>query len=91
MIRLIVRGGETVTLDVQDNGPGIAMKDRARVFEKFTRLSSENLAGSAGLGLSISLEIMRNLGGDLTFIASDEGSTFRVTLMPVARQTEAAE
>ena len=69
---------------VMDNGPGIAASDRKKVFEKFTRLSEAKLAGSAGLGLSISREIMRNLNGDLTLQPSRQGAVFQVTvpLMP---------
>ena len=73
-------GAEVITLDVHDNGPGIEDADHERVFEKFTRLSSANLSGSAGLGLPISREIMRNLGGDLVLTPCKSGTNFRLTL-----------
>ncbi len=69
-----------VLLDISDNGPGIAQENRARVFEKFARLDEATLAGSAGLGLPISLEIMHKLGGDLTLEDSNPGAVFRVHL-----------
>ena len=72
------RGG-TVLLDVHDNGTGIPASDHAKVFEKFTRLAAKDLAGSAGLGLPISREIMRNLGGDLELQPSQSGTTFRAS------------
>ena len=72
------RGMAEVSLT--DNGPGIAPVDRKKVFEKFTRLSEANLAGSAGLGLPISREIMRNLDGDLNLIHSRNGAIFVVTV-----------
>ncbi len=65
---------------VADNGAGIAHGDRKKVFEKFTRLSEANLAGSAGLGLPISREIMRNLQGDLRLIPSRAGAVFEVRI-----------
>ncbi len=68
------------TLVVRDNGPGIPPEAREQVFEKFSRLSETTLAGSAGLGLPISREIMRALGGDLAIGAADTGAEFRVTL-----------
>jgi len=68
------------TITMADNGPGIASAHRKKVFEKFTRLSEANLAGSAGLGLPISREIMRNLQGDLTLKASRTGATFEVSI-----------
>lgn len=72
--------GDTVMIDIHDNGPGIAPEDRTRVFEKFSRLAPTDIAGSAGLGLPISREIVRNLGGDLVLTDLSPGTTFRVTL-----------
>lgn len=72
--------GDMIHVDFHDNGPGIPTDQENRVFEKFTRLTSNNLAGSAGLGLPISREILRNLGGDLTLIPSPTGALFRATL-----------
>jgi Na+/proline symporter/signal transduction histidine kinase len=70
--------------DVADNGPGIPAQYREFIFEKFSRLSGENASGSAGLGLAISSEIMRNLGGSLSYEGGGEGAVFRVQL-PQAR------
>ncbi|NOR62490.1 MAG: sodium:solute symporter [Rhodobacteraceae bacterium] len=67
-------------ITMADNGPGIAAADRKKVFEKFTRLSEASLAGSAGLGLPISREIMRNLQGDLTLKPSRQGAVFEVSI-----------
>jgi signal transduction histidine kinase len=69
---------------VADNGPGISAANGKKVFEKFTRLSEANLAGSAGLGLPISREIMRNLQGDLTLRPGRKGAVF-VVHVPLAR------
>ncbi len=74
------REGPLAFVDVVDNGPGIAPGDRERVFEKFSRLTEINLAGSAGLGLPISREIMRNIKGDLTVEDNREGALFRVSV-----------
>ena len=73
--------GAQIHLDVIDNGPGIPDKAREQVFEKFSRLSEVTLAGSAGLGLPISREIMRNFGGDLRLMPSGQGARFRMTLL----------
>lgn len=74
------RTGMLATISIADNGPGIAVKDYDRVFEKFSRLSEITLAGSAGLGLPISREIMRNLNGNLTVLDSTQGAVFGVTI-----------
>ena len=57
---------ERVTVRVLDQGPGIPIKDRERIFEKYYRTQSakQNTSGS-GLGLYIAREIMRAHGGDL--------------------------
>ncbi len=80
-LRIDVSGdAETTILDFTDNGSGIDEKHREIVFEKFARLSDASSAGSAGLGLAISREIMRNLGGTITYRPQDQGAGFRVVL-----------
>lgn len=83
-IGLTTKNGMAV-VTVADNGLGIAAVDRKKVFEKFTRLSAANLAGSAGLGLPISREIMRNLNGDLKLLPSNTGASFQV-MLPLAHE-----
>ncbi|WP_290747987.1 sensor histidine kinase [Amaricoccus sp.] len=83
--------GEDVYIDVADRGPGIPPERRDEVFQKFQRLGEANLAGSAGLGLPISREIMRNLGGDLVVLPNAPGAVFRVRLPRQARPASAAE
>ena len=80
-IRITARKvGKVAIVGIVDNGPGIRPQDREKVFEKFSRLSEITLAGSAGLGLPISREIMRNLNGDLTVEENSPGAVFRITL-----------
>jgi len=67
-----------VEIDFADNGSGIADKHREIVFEKFSRLSDASAAGGAGLGLAISREIMRNLGGTIIYVPGPGRSLFRV-------------
>jgi Na+/proline symporter/nitrogen-specific signal transduction histidine kinase len=78
-------------IDVADRGPGIAPDKHEEVFQKFARLGEANLAGSAGLGLAISREIMRNLGGDLVLMPNDPGAVFRILLPRRKVQASAAE
>ena len=52
-------------LEVEDNGPGIAIAERERVFERFYRILGSNVQGS-GLGLAIVREIASQHGASIT-------------------------
>ena len=71
----IAKDGERLVVDVQDHGPGIPEEQLERVLEPFYRLeTSRNLkTGGYGLGLSISRNLARRLGGDLTLENAREG------------------
>ncbi|MCZ4266682.1 ATP-binding protein [Rhodobacteraceae bacterium G21628-S1] len=79
-LRIHVRSnGDRVEVDLADNGAGIPVDFHEMIFEKFSRVTPER-AGGAGLGLAICKEIMRKLGGDISFLSEQEGAAFRVTL-----------
>jgi signal transduction histidine kinase len=79
-LHLAQRNGQVV-LDVDDDGPGIAAQDRARVLDRFIRLDDARArdAGGAGLGLAIAAELVTAHGGDIAIDTSPIGGT-RVTL-----------
>lgn len=80
-LRITVRQkGGRVMVDFIDNGAGIARPARALIFEKFARLSDQNRAGGAGLGLAICREVMANLGGSISYLPGQKGAAFRVIL-----------
>lgn len=58
------------TLLVSDDGPGVPASDRARIFERFTRVDDARArpftGTGAGLGLSITRQIVRAHGGEIT-------------------------
>lgn len=56
------REGQALLISVDDEGPGIAVADQQRVFERFYSKGSTN---GAGLGLSIVSTIMKRLGGNV--------------------------
>ena len=74
---------ETVAFEIRDTGPGIAPNDLARIFDPFTQASgslSRSHEGT-GLGLSVSRELTRLLGGDLDVKSElGVGSVFTATL-----------
>ncbi len=71
-------------IDFIDNGSGILAENQALIFEKFARVSDEQKAGSAGLGLAICREIMQRLGGQISYLPGQGGAAFRVVLPPAA-------
>lgn len=65
---------------VIDQGPGIAIDDRERIFEKFERLGRDDPGGS-GLGLYISRRLARAMGGDIAIGGTPgEGARFILSL-----------
>ena len=72
-----------VRTSIRDTGPGIAPHNHERIFEAFVQLSPGfgRHAEGAGLGLAISRELARRMGGDVT-VESDvgHGSTFTLVL-----------
>jgi signal transduction histidine kinase len=80
IIRLIFgRTGQSASVSVCDEGPGIAEADRERIFERFERAHEKE--GGTGLGLAISRRLARSLGGDVTLdSARGEGARFTLTL-----------
>jgi two-component system OmpR family sensor kinase len=68
-----------VTLWVEDSGPGIPRKERARVFERFVRLDGTSGEGT-GLGLAIVKAIAEREGIELSLADSPDLGGLRVEL-----------
>ncbi len=76
----MVQPDGTARFWVQDNGPGISVEDKERLFEPFTKLYEVKTEGH-GLGLSIVQRIVSKLGGDVGVESEPgKGSTFWFTL-----------
>ena len=72
-----------VRISVADSGPGITFADQQRIFEKFYRADPglSHAPSGTGLGLYISRELVRRMGGRLD-VSSElgAGATFVVEL-----------
>ncbi|CAG0932783.1 MAG: Sensor histidine kinase GlrK [Rhodocyclaceae bacterium] len=69
-------------LDVIDDGPGVAVEERERVFEPFfrgTRARRDTVKGS-GLGLAIAKEYVLAHRGKIEIVEGGKGGHFRVVL-----------
>jgi two-component system, sensor histidine kinase len=73
-----------LVVEVIDTGPGVPEGDRERIFEAFQQLDSSfsRRHGGTGLGLTISRELARAMGGDLRCGAGPggTGASFRLDL-----------
>jgi heavy metal sensor kinase len=77
-------GGEP-TVEVEDDGPGIAPEDRERIFDRFYRATNSvsGKANGTGLGLAIARSAVEANGGRLEYeTAATGGSRFRMTFLP---------
>ena len=88
-VNVRVCAADTVVLDVEDNGPGIAPQEGEQVFERFYRARSviaANKPGS-GLGLSIVRDIATAHQGQVQLLtpAGGAGLCVRVTLPALKR------
>lgn len=71
-------------VQVRDEGPGIPPLERARLFERFARLSTAGATRGSGLGLYISRGIVRDHRGDLTADWPPGGGTVFTFTLPLA-------
>jgi two-component system C4-dicarboxylate transport sensor histidine kinase DctB len=76
--------GAHVFLEVADNGPGLSAAALAHLFEPFftTKGSGEGL----GLGLTISRDIVRDFGGDLSGGNGPDGGALFTLRLPKAKE-----
>jgi signal transduction histidine kinase len=79
--RIILRGYRDdgrVVIEVEDDGPGIAPDQHARVFEPFTRLTRVE---GTGLGLALVKQAVAGWGGEISLrAAAQRGCIFAVSL-----------
>ena len=79
-----------VKVAVQDNGPGIPILDRERIFNKFTRLRGKDKTAGLGIGLAFCRMAVEGHGGKIWVESENNvGSTFFFTL-PIATPEQAA-
>ncbi|MEW6271582.1 MAG: HAMP domain-containing sensor histidine kinase [Thermodesulfobacteriota bacterium] len=75
-----VRGGEHVTFEVADDGPGIPASFRDKAFERFTRVEQSRTTPGSGLGLSLVRAVARLHGGEVTLADAGPGLVVGVHL-----------
>ncbi len=85
------QAGESVEINVRDHGPGVPEAISSRIFDPF--FSTKGVGKGLGLGLSISYNIIKDFGGNLSVQNhADGGAVFRIELAAMkAVASEAAE
>jgi signal transduction histidine kinase len=79
------RGGASISITIDDDGPGIPAGEEERVFQPFHRIeqSRNRETGGVGLGLPIARNILRAHGGDVTLANRPEGGLRAMVTLPV--------
>lgn len=77
-------GAKTLTLNIDDDGPGIAADQIDAMFEPFARKGSDRnrSTGGSGLGLTIARAIARAHGGDVQLSNRPEGGLRASLILP---------
>ena len=79
----LVEAADTVRLDVTDDGSGIPIADRDKIFERFyrTQAARDRCSGGSGLGLALTKETILAHGGTIGVVdRAPQGVTFAVTM-----------
>jgi len=83
---ILDKTGEFGRVAVNDQGVGIPLSDQGRLFSRFMRVDrpdSEHVPGT-GMGLYLSRELARRMGGDLVLQWAGAGGSSFALLMPLA-------
>jgi K+-sensing histidine kinase KdpD len=85
VIRVLAKGGEesSVQLVVEDQGPGIPVELRERVFDKFFRAmrDGDKSKSGTGMGLAIAKGIVEAHGGHISIEDSGDSNGIRVVVL----------
>ncbi len=74
----------SAVIEIDDDGPGIPVDERIRVFERFVRLdeSRQRASGGTGLGLAIVTEIVAHQGGEVSVETAPLGGSRLRLILP---------
>lgn len=78
----LVRVGQGYEVQVNDDGPGVPVEGRKKIFEPFSRLdaSRDRRTGGFGLGLALVRRVSQSHGGQVEVTDSQwGGASFRMT------------
>ncbi len=76
--------GDAVLFSVSDDGPGVPIADRARIFERFVRLEGSDRTSGSGLGLAIVKGFADAMDMTISVDEAPTGGTCFTLAMPLA-------
>jgi predicted ATPase/signal transduction histidine kinase/CheY-like chemotaxis protein len=80
----------TITFEVKDTGVGIAADELEKLFQPFVQTASgQKVQQGTGLGLTISRQFIRLMGGEITVISGDKAFTPGMPLRELSDDTNA--
>lgn len=83
--RILLHGDGQVhsaRLIISDNGPGMDARTQARVFDRFSRMSSGERSSALGLGLPLARQLVEAHGGTLTLVSEPGEGTMLTMQLP---------
>lgn len=89
----VVDNSDSIQVEIEDNGKGIAAKDLSNIFDRFYRTdaSRNSSQGGSGIGLSIVKKIIEDHGGYIWATSKEgEGTTIHFVLRKYIENTEKA-
>jgi K+-sensing histidine kinase KdpD len=82
-VEVEIRADDTTNrlhVTITDHGPGVSEADRGRLFTRFTRGATHTSGDGTGLGLYVSRQLLRTMGGELWLEPAREGFGAAFTL-----------
>jgi two-component system sensor histidine kinase MprB len=90
-VRIVLQRDTSWTLDVVDQGPGIAPADLPHVFERFYRAEAARSLPGSGLGLAIVQRVVAAHGGTVAVASPPTGGTLVHIVLPIVTEHEPEE
>ena len=85
-IRVVVRAGDSIAaVEVRDSGPPLSADESEEIFSRYYRnRQTPGVTASVGLGLTVSKELARLMGGDITY--HHDGEAVFTVRLPIAER-----
>ena len=80
------RNSNWISIQISDNGPGIAEENLQKIFDPF--FTTKEPGKGTGLGLAISYQIVKNLGGEIRVESTVGKGTCFDLLLPLAKEKQ---